>query len=135
LIGNYYGISISYKPRIIEILNTQIEQLLDYYAFKYNHSIVPIIDVNELLLKKANLELFNKKSNYGILLPASEHEYISLLATDIINITNEFESFKKEEKASFILGYAIYKDKTIMLLDWEKVLSFWNDKKLTEGIR
>ena len=135
LIGNYYGISISYKPRIIEILNTQIEQLLDYYAFKYNHSIVPIIDVNELLLKKANLELFNKKSNYGILLPASEHEYISLLATDIINITNEFESFKKEEKASFIFGYAIYKDKTIMLLDWEKVLSFWNDKKLIAGIR
>jgi len=132
LMGNHYGVSISYKPRIIEILNTQIEHLLDYYAFKYNHSIVPIIDINELTLKKGNLELFNKKSNYGILLPASEHEYISLLATDIINITNEFDSYK-EEKSSFIFGYAIYKDKTIMLLDWEKVLSFWNNKKQTAG--
>lgn len=129
--GNYYGVSIHLKPRILEVSTSQIESLLDYNAFKYNQSIVPILDMNALLNLKSNKEIFNQKNFYAILFDLAkiknESNFISLLASDIINITNKFEGLQKEETNSFIDGYGIYMDKTIILLNLEKIIEKWKN--------
>ncbi|GIX41169.1 MAG: hypothetical protein KatS3mg129_0902 [Leptospiraceae bacterium] len=130
--GIYYGVSIKSKPRIIEVFTSQIEPLLNHYAFKYENHIIPIIDINAILNKKASVELFDKKNFYAILFDISKitkdkkTEYISLLASDIINITNEFQGIRKEENQNlFIYGYGIYMDKTIIILNIEQILNDW----------
>ncbi|MCS7205447.1 MAG: chemotaxis protein CheA [Leptospiraceae bacterium] len=129
--GYYYGISIENKPRVVEVPIKEIETLLNFHAFKYQNHLTPLLDVNKILNVETKMMMFDRKSIYAIILRNQNEEYISLQATTILNITDEFDSITKEiEKETIIDSYAIHNGQTLILLDVDRIFLHWKNSKL-----
>lgn len=128
--GNFYGIPVERKPRIIEIQSHALEKLLHYYGFKYQNQIIPILDLNSILGLESKTILFERKSLYGIIIKNEVDDILALQATNILNITDSFEGFTKEKQQDYIIeSYAIHDNKTVFIVNVDNLFSYWKSQK------
>ncbi len=133
--GTLFGIPIQNKPRITDVPVHELETLLNFKAFKYQNQLIPILEIHEILKRTKENEMFLQKSIYAILIPTKNQSYISIEATDILNITNEFDGFTEEnDETNIILGYSIYKGKTVVLLNINNIITYWDRKIKTSQV-
>lgn len=117
----YFGVPVSSIPRIEQIENSQIENLLDFEVFNHQNHIVPLLRLEKLFGLEKKVEMFNRKEIYVILFTIQGFK-LGLLASEVHNVVTEFEGFDRNTFTSdSVTACALIGGKTTLLLDIENL--------------